>query len=151
MINNKKSETNWIESKRRSYYFLYEAAKRANKKCDYCGNEYEHIHHVIPLSAGGEQSLSNLVALCQSCHIKAHKGTFDGIQRLNEEMVIYFKELNEKRSKKDIKEIISDIEYLLNDAFVWQNNYRSKKAQTFYAGKYQAYKDVLEMLVNLKE
>jgi len=46
--------------------------------CDYMGFEQENgdkyieVHHLIPLSQGGEDSLSNTVALCPICHRKLH-------------------------------------------------------------------------------
>jgi len=46
--------------------------------CDYVGFEQENgeryieVHHLIPLSQGGEDSLSNTVALCPTCHRKLH-------------------------------------------------------------------------------
>lgn len=43
-----------------------------------CGNcdavEGLHIHHIVPLSFGGSNRLSNLVRLCTGCHSKAHGG-----------------------------------------------------------------------------
>ena len=30
------------------------------------------IHHIIPVSLGGPDSLSNLIELCLDCHAKAH-------------------------------------------------------------------------------
>jgi 5-methylcytosine-specific restriction endonuclease McrA len=46
--------------------------------CDYIGfnkndsKKYIEIHHVDPLSEGGEDSISNTVALCPNCHRKIH-------------------------------------------------------------------------------
>lgn len=31
------------------------------------------IHHIVPVSKGGNDDLSNLVALCKSCHVKVHQ------------------------------------------------------------------------------
>lgn len=53
--------------------------KRDNYTCVNCGRtggEF-HVHHIIPRSEGGTNSLDNLVALCSSCHsvqdAKGHK------------------------------------------------------------------------------
>jgi len=43
---------------------------RAFKKID--GEAYIEVHHVIPLSEGGEDSVNNTVALCPNCHRKLH-------------------------------------------------------------------------------
>lgn len=44
-------------------------------KCIYCGhsgeNEIEY-HHIVPVSQGGDNRLSNIVPLCNECHKKAH-------------------------------------------------------------------------------
>lgn len=31
-----------------------------------------HVHHIIPLSKGGKNVLSNLITVCQDCHEKIH-------------------------------------------------------------------------------
>ena len=32
----------------------------------------EEVHHILPISRGGTDYRSNLMALCQSCHTKIH-------------------------------------------------------------------------------
>lgn len=32
----------------------------------------EEVHHIVPLSAGGQNDINNLRSLCRSCHVKAH-------------------------------------------------------------------------------
>ena len=32
----------------------------------------EEVHHILPVSRGGTNEVSNLMALCQSCHTKMH-------------------------------------------------------------------------------
>ena len=59
-----------------------ETRKRANGVCQYCkqaapfidknGNPYLEVHHVIWLSRGGEDSITNTVALCPNCHSRMH-------------------------------------------------------------------------------
>ena len=41
--------------------------------CADCGNKKEHVHHIVSLSEGGTNDLSNLKALCKECHHKYHK------------------------------------------------------------------------------
>lgn len=40
--------------------------------CAICGHDGEEIHHIIPKSEGGNDTLNNLVLLCHSCHDKIH-------------------------------------------------------------------------------
>ncbi|SHH55774.1 HNH endonuclease [Ferrimonas marina] len=57
------------------------ALERAQGFCECCGTKgfrmennciYLESHHIIPLSEGGPDHLSNVVALCPTCHMKAH-------------------------------------------------------------------------------
>ncbi len=58
---------------------------RAKGHCEQCknsapflratdGTPYLEVHHVVQLSQGGEDSVSNAIALCPNCHRKAHFG-----------------------------------------------------------------------------
>lgn len=41
--------------------------------CANCGSSQEiEYHHIVPLSNGGTNRVSNYVALCSVCHLKAH-------------------------------------------------------------------------------
>ena len=46
------------------------------KKSDVCSVCFStgptEVHHIIPVSLGGPDSLSNLIELCLDCHAKAH-------------------------------------------------------------------------------
>ena len=56
--------------------------RRANGRCELCGkkapfrdrkgNSYLEMHHITPLSGGGEDTTGNTVALCPNCHRKMH-------------------------------------------------------------------------------
>ena len=48
--------------------------KRAGYHCEKCGETGRvlHAHHKIPLSQGGNNSMDNLMALCESCHMDEH-------------------------------------------------------------------------------
>jgi len=37
-------------------------------RCAYCGGEYKHIDHVIPLARGGHDGAGNLVPSCKHCN-----------------------------------------------------------------------------------
>jgi len=44
--------------------------------CQRCGRKYgeKHVHHIIPISKGGNHRLDNLEYLCVKCHSRAHHG-----------------------------------------------------------------------------
>ncbi len=57
--------------------------QRANGYCEECNNPapfrrasdnspYLEVHHIKPLSEGGEATTENAKALCPNCHRKAH-------------------------------------------------------------------------------
>lgn len=52
--------------------------EQANWFCSKCGQDMSqskhllHSHHIIPLSKGGSNSVSNLQALCKKCHNEEH-------------------------------------------------------------------------------
>jgi hypothetical protein len=50
--------------------------KRDNYQCRSCGadNRQLHIHHIVPLGAGGSNAKSNLITLCEDCHGIVHGG-----------------------------------------------------------------------------
>lgn len=49
--------------------------ERDNYQCT-CGAEDRelHVHHIVPLGAGGTNQKSNLITLCDECHGKVHGG-----------------------------------------------------------------------------
>jgi predicted HNH restriction endonuclease len=64
---------------------IVETLIRANGFCDWCektapfnrssnGSPYLEVHHINPLSQGGDDTLENTVALCPNCHREAHFG-----------------------------------------------------------------------------
>ncbi len=67
---------------RRSADVIASVRLRANGICEHCkqrapfirpdGEPYLEIHHVIQLSAGGEDTVENAVAVCPNCHRRAH-------------------------------------------------------------------------------
>ena len=49
--------------------------ERDGKYCKKCGDSRNlHVHHIIPLSQGGTNEISNLKFLCEDCHSKKHGG-----------------------------------------------------------------------------
>jgi len=62
----------WDERRRRVY-------ERDGYTCQSCGsqggkagNTELHAHHIIPISRGGSNKLSNLTTLCKECHNQKH-------------------------------------------------------------------------------
>lgn len=53
--------------------------KRSNSICHYCGKfaSRGHVDHVVPLSRGGSDDLSNLVWACRACNLSKHDKTPD--------------------------------------------------------------------------
>jgi len=52
------------ERKRRAELF--------NNQCAYCGEDYKHMDHLIPLSKGGDDSEENMVPACARCNFSKH-------------------------------------------------------------------------------
>lgn len=52
-----------------------EVLRRYDNKCACCKREVRlEIHHIVPVSLGGSDEITNLVPLCESCHKAAHIG-----------------------------------------------------------------------------
>jgi predicted transcriptional regulator len=67
----------WAEKRR-------ETLARDGYTCRECGADVSktgsEIHHITPLAAGGDNSLSNLKTLCPNCHGEKHRGeTLDNV------------------------------------------------------------------------
>ena len=78
--------------------------KRANGICESCkktapfkksnGQPFLEVHHVVPMSEGGADTIENVVALCPNCHREAHFGSVT--QRLpNEPLAVSFKKIEQ--------------------------------------------------------
>lgn len=46
--------------------------KRDLGNCQLCGCEGNEVHHKVPYSLTGDDSIDNLVLLCKSCHLHMH-------------------------------------------------------------------------------
>lgn len=57
----------------------YELKKKNNFECQACHkkfgspNKYLHTHHIHPKFLGGDDSFDNIIILCSTCHLLAHK------------------------------------------------------------------------------
>lgn len=77
--------------------------QRARGKCEYCnaptfrkidGDHYIETHHILALSSGGEDTMSNVIALCPNHHREAHYGI--NRKKLNLEMLDKIKAASSK-------------------------------------------------------
>lgn len=70
---------------RRNPDVVAEVLYRAQGRCEECkheapfmrasdGTPYLEVHHIDPLSEGGDDSVENAIALCPNCHRQAHYG-----------------------------------------------------------------------------
>jgi len=52
-----------------------QVVERDSDQCSKCGNwGHLHLHHITPLSKGGNNKIVNLRLLCENCHSKKHGG-----------------------------------------------------------------------------
>jgi len=67
----------------RSPYVRKQVLERARGRCEFCGTVgfktlsgsiYLETHHIVPLSESGDDSTTNVVALCPNHHRQAHYG-----------------------------------------------------------------------------
>ncbi|MFZ2725778.1 MAG: HNH endonuclease [Methylococcaceae bacterium] len=69
----------------RNPYVITKTLKRANGICEKCKNPapfirasnktaYLEVHHKIPLSENGDDTIENTIALCPNCHREEHCG-----------------------------------------------------------------------------
>ncbi|MEF1204022.1 HNH endonuclease signature motif containing protein [Vibrio owensii] len=74
-----------VQDYRRDPDVVAEALYRAEGFCEMCkekapfikrsnGEAYLEVHHIIPLSQGGLDSLENVISLCPNCHREIHFG-----------------------------------------------------------------------------
>lgn len=79
----KKQETVWRYD--RNPDVVAEVLYRAKGVCECCkkeapftrlrdGSNYLEVHHIVPLSAGGEDNVKNCIAVCPNCHRQEHYG-----------------------------------------------------------------------------
>lgn len=62
------SRKQYTKAERESILNLYD------NRCANCGSSKDlQIHHIVPVSNGGKETLGNLTVLCLDCHKKVHK------------------------------------------------------------------------------
>ena len=63
----------------KEYYEARKMLEGIPKVCVNCGKtEGVEMHHIVPLSRGGNNTLGNIVYLCKECHYKAHSANIGG-------------------------------------------------------------------------
>lgn len=118
-------------------------------RCELCGSPKKlEIHHIIPLCAGGEDSLDNWICICKSCHSKLTPSgqlTRIGLNVLkirNSIISIYddfYNKINEQVENNDssicaidIMDIFDDVyEKYANDIWAMIKNKRAKEDKLF--------------------
>jgi predicted HNH restriction endonuclease len=66
-------------SRLRNYKLRHYKIQESNNTCEVCGftctseRSILEIHHIIPLSKGGEDTMDNLLLLCPNCHQLEHR------------------------------------------------------------------------------
>lgn len=61
-----RNSTEWEEVRK-------EILRRDSSTCQSCGGGGNHVHHIVPVSEGGEKfDNENLEVLCEGCHIDVH-------------------------------------------------------------------------------
>jgi len=80
--NGKKPEKNFFKKKKvKEPLNRKKCVEAANGKCRDCGSqENVSAHHIIFKGEQGDDSPDNLVALCFSCHRKAHDGYYTNLK-----------------------------------------------------------------------
>lgn len=59
------------------YLDYFEYGEQDLIRCEICGIKAVDIHHIEPKGMGGSKTndhIENLIALCRTCHNKAHNG-----------------------------------------------------------------------------
>ena len=56
------------------YYEYFKLGEQDIVLCEACGKKATDIHHLVPRSLGGQDTIINLCALCRSCHNRVHDG-----------------------------------------------------------------------------
>ena len=108
------------------------------RKCCNCGSEKDlQYHHIVPLSFGGNNIISNICCLCYQCHSKIHFGkekninhseaTKAGLQRAKERGVqLGLKKGTKLTTQKSIeaKQKILELNYDFNGTLSNEDTYK---------------------------
>lgn len=104
-------------------------------KCVYCGTIKDvHIHHILPLSRGGQNTLGNFELVCVKCHSRIHQ-EWKKIYPLKDKMI----EIN---CKKCGERLIRKINYNSKEGCICKNC-REKNLKIYSKKRYSERKNRL--------
>ncbi|HEK5061772.1 TPA: HNH endonuclease [Clostridioides difficile] len=115
MINIQIDENEIIKLRKQfaSKNFRYKNYSNIKDECFNCGNkENLTLHHIVPISLGGTNNVSNIANLCPICHEKAHLG-YDDLKNIG-----IFKAIkNNSLGRKKLVEYNQNTENILHRYF----------------------------------
>ena len=76
-----------------------EACRHNSPFVDKNGEWYLEVHHIKPLSLGGEDELDNVAALCPNCHRKMHYGQHLSISGMKSRIFRHLSKANKRLEK----------------------------------------------------
>lgn len=140
----------------KGFYNVKQAVLSRDKyTCQICGEKQEKfdVHHIIPKSQGGSNSIKNLITLCGKCHHKVHNGElkfnkkvprFNHASHMNIMRKRLFEQLKEEFDNvyetfgyltKYNREKIGIINSHCNDAFIIAHNLEAEQSNIEYLFK----------------
>lgn len=123
-----------------------EARKKSNFKCFICQKPFVEIHHIVPLSENGEDSLENASPLCAYCH-DIYGGNPEKRKQLKQ-MRDHWWELVEKWQLQIIN--ATDLNITLNDAPKNINQSRNQGVAIYHnIFSYEGFEESAEILIDL--
>jgi hypothetical protein len=104
-----KNQTDYV-SIRKAIYTAGRAWRLRKDACDMCGaNEELRLHHIVPVSWGGDSSKENCITLCENCHRIVHRKL---ALLLNRSLLLKYLEPHKEEiytlSQDSVKDIISE-------------------------------------------
>lgn len=106
--NNKTTKNNFFKKKKVKKKSNLKKIVGIDGRCLNCGSHTcLSAHHIIFLSAQGDDSLENLITLCFDCHRKAHDGFIRNGEFVSPKMFII--EVLEKIKIKRFEEVLKDL------------------------------------------
>ena len=100
--------------------------KRDSKNCQLCGKEGIEVHHIIPRRLCDDDSLSNLVLLCRSCHRSIEILTSNFIERYGITPLIKLQISEGSVFRKTLQRVGFDI-FMVNDETIASHKFKKLK------------------------
>lgn len=83
---------------------IRKAVYERDECCRWCGAQGQEVHHVIYRSQGGPDTLTNLVLLCNRCHMRAHSS-----KQAFQPLLLMYLDLVGRGIKMTVPQIISKL------------------------------------------